>query len=179
MNMELITDPKEVAKLAKQQEDANWRFRTFLKETDLELEEVDAIVHKHYEEVSARIDCRECGNCCRVSQPVLNEDDVTNLAIGLSVTREALTKHFLAKDEDGGIVFNKLPCPLLKGNLCSVYEFRPDVCRSFPHLHKDEFIFRLMGIIHNCSVCPIVYNVYERLKDELWHPSDDYWDDEW
>ena len=177
--MKLITDPREVAKLAREQEDANWRFRTFLKGIDLEPEEVDAIVHKHYEEISARIDCRECGNCCRVSQPVLNEDDVTKLAIGLSVTRETLTKRFLAKDKDGDIVFNKLPCPLLKGNLCSAYEFRPDVCRSFPHLHKDEFIFRLMGIIHNCSVCPIVFNVYERLKDELWHPSDDYWDDEW
>ncbi len=175
----MITDLKEIAKLAKKQNDANWRFRTFLKGTDLELEEVDAIVHKHYEEVSARIDCRECGNCCRVSQPVLNENDVTNLAIGLSFSRETLTKRFLAKDEDGDIVFNKLPCPLLKGNLCSAYECRPDVCRSFPHLHKDEFIFRLMGIIHNCSVCPIVFNVYERLKDELWHQPDDYWDDEW
>ena len=25
-----------------------------------------------------------------------------------------------------------------------------------------------MGIISNCSVCPIVYNVVERVKDELW-----------
>ena len=83
----MITDLKEIAKLAKKQNDANWRFRTFLKGTDLELEEVDAIVHKHYEEVSARIDCRECGNCCRVSQPVLNEDDITKLAIGLSFSR--------------------------------------------------------------------------------------------
>lgn len=31
-----------------------------------------------------------------------------------------------------------------------------------------------MGVIGNCSICPIVFNVYERLKGELWH--DDTYD---
>jgi Fe-S-cluster containining protein len=177
--MKLITDPKEVARLAKEQEDANWKFRTFLKEVDLEIDELDAIVHRHYEEVSAQIDCRECGNCCRESRPILQEDDVTMLARGLNISREALTIRLLTTDEDGDIVFNKLPCPLLKGQLCSKYEHRPNDCHSFPHLHKDEFVFRLMGVVHNCSVCPIVFNVYECLKDELWHESDDFLDDGW
>src|SRR5947208_8164557 len=35
------------------------------------------------------------------------------------------------------------PCPALKGNLCSIYEGRPDVCRSYPHLEKPGLIFRL------------------------------------
>jgi len=26
-----------------------------------------------------------------------------------------------------------------------------------------------MGVIGNCSVCPIVFNVYELLKDEVWY----------
>jgi len=175
----MITDPKEIAKPAKERADENWRFRTFLKGIDLEPDELDAVVHKHYEEVSTRIDCRECGNCCRVFQPSLNQDDVINLAAGLHLSSEALTRHFLDTGEDGNIVFNKQPCPMLKGNLCSAYECRPDVCRSFPHLHKDKFVFRLMGVIHNCSVCPIVFNVFERLKDELWHDPDDHWGDEW
>jgi len=29
------------------------------------------------------------------------------------------------------------------------------------------------------EVVTIVFNVYERLKDELWHELDDNWDDEW
>ena len=152
--MKLITDPKEVARLAKEQEDANWKFRTFLKEVDLEIDELDAIVHRHYEEVSAQIDCRECGNCCRESRPILQEDDVTMLARGLNIYREALSIRLLTTDEDGDIVFNKLPCPLLKGKLCSEYEHRPNDCRSFPHLHKDEFVFRLMRVVHNCFCLP-------------------------
>ena len=26
-----------------------------------------------------------------------------------------------------------------------------------------------MGVIQNYSICPIVFNVYEQLKKELWH----------
>jgi Fe-S-cluster containining protein len=176
--MELITDPKELAKLAEERVDANWKFRAFLKGGDLGIDELDAIVHRHYEEVSAQIDCCECGNCCRESRPLLQQDDVTTLARGLNISREVLTKRMLITDEDGDIVFNKSPCPLLTGNLCSEYEHRPNDCRSFPHLHKDEFVFRLIGVVHNCSVCPIVFNVYERLKDEIWHQSDGIRDDD-
>ncbi|MBW1737720.1 MAG: hypothetical protein JRJ69_09220 [Deltaproteobacteria bacterium] len=53
--------------------------------------------------------------------------------------------------------------------MCSHYELRPEACRSFPHLHKEEFVSRLMGVIQNYAVCPIIFNVYERLKNELWH----------
>ena len=31
----------------------------------------------------------------------------------------------------------------------------------------------------DCSICPIVFNVYERLKDELWQGSDDIGEEEW
>lgn len=40
-------------------------------------------------------------------------------------------------------------------------------CISYPHLHKKDFTSRLIGVIENCSVCPIVFNVYERLKERI------------
>lgn len=52
--MKLQTDPKVVARLAEEREDANWRFRRFLKGVDLEIEELDAIVHEHYEDVASQ-----------------------------------------------------------------------------------------------------------------------------
>jgi hypothetical protein len=35
-----------------------------------------------------------------------------------------------------------------------------------------------MGVIGNCSICPIVFNVYELPKDEVWHKhfSDEFSD---
>jgi len=176
--MKLQADPKLVAQLAKDREDENWRFRSFLKQLDIEIEELDAIVHGHYEEVSKQIDCCACGNCCREALPILDAHDVARLAVGLGVSEQELTERFLTTDEDGDVTFNGRPCPLLSGKRCRAYEHRPDECRSFPHLHKDEFAFRLMQVVDNCSVCPIVFNVMERLKAELWHGPYRGWEDE-
>jgi len=35
--------------------------------------------------------------------------------------------------------------------------------------NKEDFVFRLIGVVGNYDVCPIVFNVYEQLKAELWH----------
>lgn len=177
--MRLQTDPEVVAKLAEEHEGENWRFRSFLKGAGLEIEELDAIVHRHYEAVSSQIDCCACGNCCREGLPVLQTSDVARLAAGMNLSEAEVIKRFLVpKEEKETFTFNGRPCPLLSGNRCTAYESRPSVCRSFPHLHKEEFIFRLVQVVVNCSICPIVFNVFERLKDELWHKPDDVWDEE-
>lgn len=176
--MKLPTDPKVVARLAEAREDANWRFRTFLKGVDFEIKELDAIVRKHYEYVARQIDCCACGNCCRQILPTLSDADVRRLAAGLGITAEEVVGRYLARDEDGDLTFNRRPCPLLEGNLCRAYKHRPETCRSYPHLQNEDFVFRLAQAVSNCSVCPIVFNVFERLKDELWHKPDDVWDEE-
>ena len=177
--MKLQTNPKVVARLAEEREEKNWRFRLFLKGVDLEIEELDAIVHRHYETVSSQIDCCTCGNCCREVLPVLHVSDVARLSSGLKLSEKEVTERFLVPgEEEVTFTFNKKPCPLLSGNLCTAYESRPGDCRSFPHLHKEEFVFRLIQAVENCSICPIVFNVIERLKDDLWHETNDVWDEE-
>ncbi len=177
--MKLQTDPKVVTKLAEEREEENWRFRSFLKGVDLDIEELDAIVHGHYEDVSSQIDCCACGNCCREALPVLNTSDVARLASGLNLSEADVINRFLVPGEEKDtFTFNKKPCPLLAENRCTAYPSRPNDCRSFPHLHKEEFVFRLIQVVENCWICPIVFNVFERLKIELWHEPDDMWDEE-
>ncbi len=171
--MELVIDPAEVAAFAVEREDENWGFRAFLKNADMEVEVLDAIVHRHCEEVSARIDCCECANCCREFTPILEPGDVKRLSAGLGTTEQVCFDQLMETDEDGDTVFAAQPCPLLEENRCTVYEHRPDDCRSYPHLDKDEFVFHLAQAVENCAVCPIVYNVFERLKDELWGELDE------
>ena len=74
------------------------------------------------------------------------------------------------------MIFNQLPCPFLKNKICLNYDHRPKDCKSYPHMHKDEIITRLWGIIDNYSICPIVFNVYEQMKFKLWHISEDEYD---
>ena len=88
-------------------------------------------------------------------------------ALGLSV-KEFRSEYLEADPSKRCERFKLRPCPLLKENRCTVYEHRPRGCRSFPHLHKREFVFRLGPVVSNCSICPIIVNVYEELKRELW-----------
>ena len=47
-----------------------------------------------------------------------------------------------------------------------------------PHKEQGRFVFRLWGVVENCSICPIVFKVYEQLKDKLWHAGDGEFADE-
>ena len=165
--MKLETDPKVAERLAEEREEENWVFRTVLKRSRLRVEELDAIVHRLYEEVARQIDCRACCNCCRMMVPVPSEADVARLADGLGITSKEVNAQYLASNEEGELIFKRLPCPFLGANGCRVYMHRPELCRSFPNLHKTEFVHRLIQVVNNCRVCPIVFNVYERLKAEL------------
>ncbi len=157
-----------IKRFAKRKEGENWRFRSFLKSCGIESEEMDAIVHRLYREVSAKIDCKACANCCKEALPLLDEEDMERLTSGLGISTTELKEQYLVEESNGKeYTFNKMPCPFLKDNLCSCYDYRPENCISYPHIHKRGFKSRLMRVIDNCSVCPIVYNVYEELKREI------------
>lgn len=68
-----------VAQFARERENADGSSRTLVKGIDMESEELAAIVHGHFEEMAAQIECRACSTCCREIQPNLNEPDVTRL----------------------------------------------------------------------------------------------------
>jgi Fe-S-cluster containining protein len=168
--MSMEKDLRKIEQLARQREDENWRFRCYLKASDLSVARIDALVRKLYQEVSAQIDCTSCGNCCRVMKPLLTDADIKRLAAHLGLTVTQFRADYIKADseERNAVEFNTMPCPFLQDNHCTVYDCRPRDCRSYPHLHKKDFVFRINQAYNNCSVCPIVFNVYEGLKSELW-----------
>jgi Fe-S-cluster containining protein len=171
--MKFETSMNRIEKLAAEKEDENWKFRCFLKGwCELSNEEIDELFHRFAEEVTREIDCTQCANCCREVKPLLQARDIERLAnfLGMSLT-SFCEKHLIESEDEEGFYFNTLPCPFLEGNLCTVYDSRPDDCRSYPHLQKEDRVFCITTIFSNCSVCPIIYNVYELLKNELWDPE--------
>ena len=171
--MKIIIDLKQIKRLATKREDDNWEFRTFLKGYDMESRELDAIVHGITDEVMAQIDCTQCANCCKQMVPVLDKADISKFASGLHISTSEFQNQYLCQDDDSPSdhKFNAIPCPFLKKNQCSNYDCRPQDCRSYPHLSKEEFVSRLMEVVSNYEICPIVFNVYEQLKTELWHKN--------
>ncbi|MDO9537254.1 MAG: YkgJ family cysteine cluster protein [Thermoplasmata archaeon] len=161
-------DINKIRKQSKEKEDENWEFRSFLKGCGIPTGELDSLVHRLYQKVSSEIDCKKCANCCKEVPPILDKDDIEKFSKSLGISNVQFKEKFLVEDKEAnGFIFNKKPCPFLKNNLCSHYPNRPKGCISYPHLHKSGFVFRLMDVIHNCSVCPIAFNVYEFLKDEI------------
>jgi uncharacterized protein len=159
------TDPARLAKLAEAKADSHLKLRTTLKGRGAEAE-TDALFARLYQEVSREIDCTTCANCCIRQSPILQVADIERLSRRLGLTPPEIEKKLLRKDEDG-FLFSRQPCPLLEGKLCSCYEDRPDDCRSYPHLDKPNRVPALMGIICNAEVCPIIYEVLERMNVAL------------
>ena len=172
-----------IAQEALEKDEENVAFRSFLKILDISSEELDAVVHEIYDEVSAQIDCTQCANCCKLIHPRLSQEDIARFAAGLQLAPPIFEDTHLIplEEKPGKFRFNAQPCPFLTDNLCTNYAARPQACRSFPHLHKKDFRQRLWGVIFNYELCPIVYHVYEELKRELWDEEifevDDFIDD--
>ena len=106
---------------------------------------------------------------------MLEEDDVERMSKYFGISQEKFVAEYLKQDEDyGGLIFKTSPCPFLTDNLCYCYQTRPYDCATYPHLLKAGFTGRLANMVANTSVCPILFNVFERLKEEMrprgWNP---------
>jgi Fe-S-cluster containining protein len=167
--MKLETSLSKIKRLARVRDDENRDFRAYLKELPFTSRKVDAAVQETVREVSACIDCTKCANCCREMQPVLTPTDIRRLSRETNLPARDFTARYLKPAPAGhpGMIFKSRPCPFLKGNRCSVYEARPRDCKSYPHLHRRDFVQRTMQAILNYAVCPIVFNSYEGLKEKL------------
>lgn len=164
--MKVTTDLAFIKSEGRKKEKENMRFRTFIKGRSSK--KTDEVVHALTAEISAKIDCLQCGNCCRELMPSFDEEEIERVSAHLEMTRETFIHSFLQFSADDQAHFTKhSPCSFLEGNSCTIYEHRPQSCHDYPNLHKEGFAFRMYGVIDNYSICPIVYNVVEELKQRL------------
>ncbi len=163
-SIKIELDIKRIEELGKLRESENISFRSYLKGKDSN--RIDKIVHRLNLEISGQIDCTKCGNCCKKISPSLNKKEITRISEIINLSVKDVKEKYLEID-DGDQFFKDRPCTFLHENKCSIYSDRPGDCRQYPFLHKNKFISRLYGVIGNYSICPIVFNVFERLKTEL------------
>ncbi len=163
--MKLETNLDVIKKLGQEREEENIKFRFFLKWR--EEDDVDEIVHRLHDEIAAQIDCTLCGNCCKMLRPFVSDEELKRLSEIDNITPEAFDKKYVELSDEEMKYLKEMPCKYLKDNKCTVYIDRPSECRSYPHTHKDEFTTRLLGVINNYEICPIVFNLYEQLKREM------------
>ena len=165
----MITDLVQIRRLGEQKREENLRFRKWMKSHVF----VERQFRKAAQQVEDGIDCRECAECCRVTEVQLVERDIAKLARFLGMSeREFMQKH-TALDGDGAAILlrvkskdGKMACEFLDGNECTVYEARPTNCERFPHLVRGagSLESRMWDFADRATYCPIVYNWMETVK---------------
>lgn len=121
-----------------------------------------------HDEAFSHIDCLQCANCCKTISPRYNATDIKRISKHLGMKEAAFTEKYLRIDEDGDYINKSQPCPFLgEDNYCSIYEVRPRDCRKYPHTDSKDFIKHPNITFKNTTICPAVYYVMERLKEEV------------
>ena len=142
-------------------------FLQYYKNNKKRLGKMDTIVQQLHDEVSEKIDCLTCANCCRSLGPAIYDKDIERMAKALRIKPSEVVSSYLRIDEDGDYVFKSMPCPfLMNDTYCSIYESRPKACREYPHTDRKNFeqIYKLT--VKNASTCPIAYEVLCKLMDK-------------
>lgn len=162
---DIVTDLSEIARLAAIREEENDHFRSFIEARDPS--ETDKSVFRLQEVVSAGIDCRQCGNCCRSLMIVVSEEELDRVALLSNETTADFKSKHITEGLAGKMLLNSMPCRFLEDSSCSIYEHRFAGCREFPALHLPGFAHRYFTIQMHYDRCPIIFNVVEQLKKEL------------
>ena len=163
--MPLVTDLSKIKQIAEEKQAENDLFRDFLKQQDDEA--IDSMVHALSETITSQIDCTQCGNCCKSLMINITKEETIQLSNHLQISETQLIDQYIEQSEQGQMIINTIPCHFLKGTSCSIYEHRFTECREFPHLHKPHFTGRLFGTMQYYEICPIIFNVVEKLKEAL------------
>src|SRR4051812_19225921 len=118
-----------------------------------------------HDEAFAKIDCLECGNCCKNYSPRFKTTDIKRISKHLKMKEGSFIETYLNLDSDGDYVAKTAPCPFLGAdNYCSIYEERPSDCARYPYTNEDVLLKRVALTLKNATVCPAVFSVLEALE---------------
>ena len=141
----------------------NKKFWEFLKSDEIDHERFQKIV----KEITEKIDCTKCANCCKVLKPTLNEQDIVRISEHLHLTKEDFIYKYLIKNDENELEFRQVPCIFLVENKCNIYEIRSESCKEYPILIGKDVTMRYHAFFSNAEVCPTVFNVLENAKEEF------------
>lgn len=155
--------PKDVQEAALKHEAENYRFRRFLK-SHADEKVLDKQIHELHEELFAAYDCSQCRNCCRSYDVSLEAGEIAAIAAAKGLTPAALCAQYLTEGLLGYEI--KKPCPFLRNDgTCEVESCKPAECSGYPYTDRPDRMESLLNIVASAEVCPIVYEMLERLKD--------------
>jgi Fe-S-cluster containining protein len=157
-----MVEPSKVKEAAVSRKNENIKFRAFLKNR-ADADELDSHFLSLHNELFADYDCRKCANCCREFSTAVQTGEIAPAAAFLDISEKDFIEKHLVQDEDGYEL--KAPCLFLGDNgECRIQDVKPSECKSFPHTGKPERLWSMLSVLSFADVCPIVFEILERLK---------------
>lgn len=161
-----MISPDEITNAASKKENENYKFRRFLK-IHADEKRLDEQFLKLHTEIFNNYDCSKCRNCCKMFHAVIPITEIERDAQYLGMTTDDFIKTYLQKDEYGIEYITKhKPCDFFVDNKCLLSECKPESCANFPHTNQPKRLWSLLSFMENISVCPVAYEICERLKQD-------------
>lgn len=160
-----MIEPAKVKEAYNRIEAENDDFRAYLK-NHADENELDEQFLKLHKELFANYDCSICRNCCKECSASFEKDELGQIAAFLKMTETDFMQKYVS-EEFGQYQLNGKPCCFLKEDgSCEIETCKPNSCRDYPYTDKPERLFHLLSITESTGICPVVFEIFERLKDE-------------
>ena len=162
----MVTDLAELFRLGTAKADENVAFRRYLSAHHFSDKPFQIVAA----EVQRQVDCTACANCCRHSVVSVERREIERIASHVGMTPEDATRLYTIADPEAPalrtLASSDDGCAFLDGNLCMVYEARPEACRGFPHVAVGTHSLggRPSSLARWAALCPIIFNALESYK---------------
>ena len=155
--------PADVKAMSEGKLNSNYEFWSFLVYNANE-EELDKKFLDLHNELFVGYDCSSCRNCCKEYATALTKDEVDRICALIEMPKDAFVAEY-AYENDGDYMLKDAPCRFLGAdNACQLESCKPQSCKDYPNTNKPGRLSHLPGIFDSSSVCPVVFEIVERLK---------------
>ena len=155
--------PEELKLISERVESENYKFRRYLKGR-ANPEKLDKYFLDLHNELFEGYDCASCRNCCKELSATITPEEVEQIAACMHMPKEDFIRRYTEETPDGYEVRDK-PCAFLNSDYsCQLENCKPQSCIDYPHTNKPDRLFSLLGIMDSTTVCPVAFEIVERLK---------------
>lgn len=144
-------------------EKENYKFRIYLK-NHADVDELDEQFLKLHNELFKEYDCSKCRNCCKEYTVSFEKNEIEQVYKLLGITKEEFMNKYIEETVEGYDLKEKPCCFLAENGACEIEKCKPEGCKGYPFTNEPERLFSLLSIVEFSSVCPIVFEMLERLK---------------
>ena len=160
---DIVIEPSKIKEEFEKVERENYKFRTYLK-NHADSDELDEQFLQLHNELFKVYDCSKCRNCCKEYSITFEENEIEQASKLIKITKKEFMDKYIDETINGYDIKGKPCCFLTENGACEIEKCKPEGCIEYPFTNKPERLFSLLNIVDFANVCPVVFEMLQRLK---------------